>query len=71
MRQFAQTLRRHTGVATGEVDRLTAQVTMIARRTAREVAAVQRTTRHALARRPPDGWLRRFSASSTRASTGR
>jgi transposase, IS5 family len=61
MRQLAQTLRRRTGVAMGEVDRLTAQVAGIARKTVREVAAVQCAARRALARRPGDGWVRRLA----------
>jgi IS5 family transposase len=61
MRQLAQTLRRRTGVAMGEVDRLTAQVAGIARQTVREVAAVQRSAHRALARRRRDGWARRLA----------
>ena len=45
MRQLAQTLRRRTGVAMGEVDRLTAEVAQIARQTLGEVAAVRRARR--------------------------
>ena len=61
MRQLAQTLRRRTGVAMGEVDRLTAQVAGIARQTVGEVAAVQRRAHRALARRRRDGWARRLA----------
>jgi transposase, IS5 family len=62
MRQLAQTLRRRTGLAMGEVDRLTGEVAMIARRTLGEVADVQRAAHHAVARRPRDGWLRRLTS---------
>jgi IS5 family transposase len=73
MRQLAQTLRRRTGVAMGEVDRLTAQVAGIARQTLREVAAVRRAAYRALARRPRDGWLQRLTSQldQTVTLTGR
>jgi transposase, IS5 family len=57
MRQLAQTLRRRTGVAMGEVDRLTAEVATIARRSLREAVAVRRAAHRAAAHRPGDGWL--------------
>jgi transposase, IS5 family len=60
MRQLAQTLRRRTGLAMGEVDRLTGEVAQIAAKTLREVQAVRRNARRALARRPTDGRLRRL-----------
>jgi IS5 family transposase len=60
MRQLAQTLRRRTGLAMGEVDRLTGEVAQIAAKTLREVQAVRRNTRRALARQPTDGRLRRL-----------
>jgi transposase, IS5 family len=62
MRLLAQTLRRRTGVAMGEVDRLTGQVAQLARYTLRDVQAVARSARRALARRPGDGRLRRLVA---------
>src|SRR6266540_3696251 len=73
MRQLAQTLRRRTGVAMGEVDRLTAQVAGIARRSLREVAAVSRAAHRASARRPGDGWLARLAGQldQTLTLTGR
>jgi IS5 family transposase len=62
MRLLAQTLRRRTGVTLGEVDRLTGQVVQLARQTLRDVQAVTRTARRALARRPTDGRLHRLVA---------
>jgi transposase, IS5 family len=65
MRQLAQTLRRRTGLAMGEVDRLTGQVAQLARQTLGElgeVHAVARNARRALARRPTDGRLARLVA---------
>ena len=60
MRQLAKTLRRRTGLALGEVDRLTGEVAKLARATVAEVEAVGRNARRALARRPRDGRLRRL-----------
>jgi transposase, IS5 family len=60
MRQLAQTLRRRTGVAMGEVDRLTGEVAQIAAKTLREVAVVGRNARRELGRRSTDGRLRRL-----------
>ena len=73
MRQLAQTLRRRTGVAMDEIDRLTAEVAGIARQTLREVAAVQRAAHRATARRPGDGWLARLAGQldQTVTLTGR
>jgi IS5 family transposase len=73
MRQLARTLRRRTGVAMGEVDRRTAQVAGIARRTVDEVAVVQRAAHQAVTRRPNDGWLARLAGQldQTVALTGR
>jgi transposase, IS5 family len=62
MRQLAQTLRRRTGLAMGEVDRLTGQVATLAQVTVAEVEAVARNAHRALARRPGDGRLRRLVA---------
>jgi transposase, IS5 family len=60
MKQLARTLRRRTGVAMAEVDRLTAQVAHIARQSLRQVQVVARNARRALARRPGDGRLTRL-----------
>jgi transposase, IS5 family len=59
-RQLARTLRRRTGVAMSEVDRLTAQVAQIARHTLRQVQVVAGNARRAGARRPGDGRLGRL-----------
>jgi transposase, IS5 family len=60
MKQLARTLRRRTGVAMGEVDRLTSEVARIARQSVREVQVVARNAHRALARRPGDGRLDRL-----------
>jgi IS5 family transposase len=60
MKQLARTLRRRTGVAMAEVDRLTGEVAQIARQSLREVQAVLRNARGSLARRPGDGRLGRL-----------
>jgi transposase, IS5 family len=60
MKQLARTLRRRTGVAMGEVDRLTGEVARIARHTLREVQVVARTARRARRHRPGDGRLGRL-----------
>jgi IS5 family transposase len=60
LKQLARTLRRRTGVAMGEVDRLTGEVARIARQSLREVQAVLRNALRALARRPGDGRLTRL-----------
>jgi IS5 family transposase len=73
MKQLARTLRRRTGVAMGEVNRLTAQVARIARHTLRDVQVVARTARRARRRRPGDGRLGRLvdELEETIAATGR
>jgi IS5 family transposase len=73
MKQLARTLRRRTGVAMGEVDRLTAQLARIARQTLREVQVVARNARRARRRRPGDGRLGRLvdELEETIAATGR
>jgi IS5 family transposase len=68
MKQLARTLRRRTGVAMGEVDRLTSQVAAIARQTLREVQVVARNARPALARGPDDGRLHEWWVSWRRRS---
>jgi IS5 family transposase len=60
MKQLARTLRRRSGVAMGEVDRLTGEVAAIARRTLREVQVVAGNARRAGARRSGDGRLGRL-----------
>jgi transposase, IS5 family len=60
MRQLAQTLRRRTGLAMGEVDRLTGQVATLARLTLPDVDVVARNARCALGRRAQDGRLVRL-----------
>lgn len=72
-RQLARTLRRRTGVAMAEVDRLTGEVAQIARRSLREVQAVARNARRAGVRRPDDGRLGRLvgELAETIAATGR
>jgi IS5 family transposase len=60
MKQLARTLRRRTGVAMAEVDRLTGEVAQIARQSLGEVQAVLRNARGGLARRPGDGRLGRL-----------
>jgi IS5 family transposase len=60
MRQLARTLRRRSGVAMGEVDRLTGEVAAIARHTLRQVRVVARNARRARTRRPGDGRLGRL-----------
>jgi transposase, IS5 family len=60
MKQLARTLRRRSGVAMAEVDRLTGEVAAIARHTLRQVQVVARNARSGLARRPGDGRLGRL-----------
>ncbi|HXQ57760.1 MAG TPA: transposase, partial [Actinomycetes bacterium] len=60
MKQLARTLRRRSGVAMGEVDRLTGEVATIARRTLREVQVVADNARRVRRRRPGDGRLARL-----------
>jgi IS5 family transposase len=60
MKQLARTLRRRTGAAMAEVDRLTGEVAQIARQSLREVQAVMRNAGRALGRRPGDGRLGRL-----------
>jgi IS5 family transposase len=73
MKQLARTLRRRTGVAMGEVDRLTGEVARIARHTLRDVQVVAGTARRARRRRPEDGRLGRLvdELEETIAATGR
>jgi transposase, IS5 family len=73
MKQLARTLRRRTGVAMAEVDRLTGEVAQIARRSLRQVQAVARNARRALPHRPGDGWLGRLvgELEETMTATGR
>jgi transposase, IS5 family len=73
LKQLARTLRRRTGVAMGEVDRLTGEVAQIARHTLKQVQVVAGNARRALARRPGDGRLGRLvgELEETIAATGR
>jgi len=57
LRQLGHALRRRGGQAMAEVDRLTAEVATLARRTLRDVEAVRRNARRALGRQPSDGRL--------------
>jgi transposase, IS5 family len=65
MQQLARTLRRRSGVAMAEVDRLTAQVATIAPRTLREVQVVADNARRVRRRRPGDGRLARLVGELT------
>jgi IS5 family transposase len=60
MKQLARTLRRRSGVAMAEVDRLTGEVATIARTTLREVQVVADNARRVRRRRPGDGQLARL-----------
>jgi transposase, IS5 family len=73
MKQLARTLRRRTGVAMAEVDRLTGEVAGIARQSLRQVQEVAHNARRALARRPGDGRLARLvgELDETISHTGR
>jgi IS5 family transposase len=73
MKRLARTLRRRSGVAMAEVDRLTGEVAQVARQSLREVQAVLRNARGGLARRPGDGRLARLvgELAETIAATGR
>jgi IS5 family transposase len=59
LKQNSRTLRRRTGQALGEIDRLTGEIATVARATLREVAAVERNARRALGKRP-SGRLKRL-----------
>ncbi|WP_431046719.1 ISNCY family transposase [Streptomyces sp. P1-3] len=52
LKQISRTLRRRTGQALGDIDRLTGEVAAIAQATLRNVAAVERNARRALSTRP-------------------
>jgi IS5 family transposase len=73
MKQLARTLRRRTGVAMAEVDRLTGEVAGIARSTLRQVQVVAANACRALGRRPGDGRLARLvgELEETITHTGR
>jgi transposase, IS5 family len=60
MKQLARTLRRRTGVAMAEVDRLTGEFAAIARQSLGQVQVVARNARRVGARRPEDGRLGRL-----------
>ena len=67
--QISRTLRRRTGQAPAEIDRLTAQVAQLARRTLAQAERVARNARRALGRRPGDGRLRRLVARLQETTT--
>jgi IS5 family transposase len=73
MKRLARTLRRRTGVAMAEVDRLTGEVAGIARQSLEQVQAVAGNARRALACRPGDGRLGRLvgELAETIGHTGR
>jgi transposase, IS5 family len=73
MKQLAHSLRRRSGDAMVEVDRLTGEVAGLARQTLREVQAVVRNARRALGRQPDNGRLGRLlgELQATIAHTGR
>ena len=52
LKEISRTLRRRTGQALGEIDRLTGEVAAIAAATLRDVAAVEHNARRALRGRP-------------------
>jgi transposase, IS5 family len=60
LRQISRTLRRRTGQAPAEIDRLTAEVAAIARQTVAQAEQVARNAGRALAKRPGDGRLGRL-----------
>jgi transposase, IS5 family len=68
-RQLARTLRRRTGVAMAEVDRLTGEVAGIARSTLRQVRVVAANARRVLGRRSGDGRLARLVGELTETIT--
>ncbi|MFF3249411.1 ISNCY family transposase [Streptomyces sp. NPDC002870] len=52
VKEISRTLRRRTGQAMGEIDRLTGEIATVARATLREVAAVETNARRTLGKRP-------------------
>jgi transposase, IS5 family len=60
LKQISRTLRRRTGQAPAEIDRLTAEVAAIARRTLGQAEQVARNARRARRARPNDGHLGRL-----------
>jgi IS5 family transposase len=60
MRKLGQTLRRRSGDAMAEVQRVTAELAGLARQTLRQVQPVWRNARRVLRRRPQDGRLARL-----------
>jgi IS5 family transposase len=60
LKQISRTLRRRTGQAPAEIDRLTAEVAAIARRTLGQAEQVARNARRARRARPADGHLGRL-----------
>jgi transposase, IS5 family len=62
LKQLARTVKRRTGEALADVDRLTGEVAKLAQHTLQQVSVVARNAHRALARRPADGRLRRLVA---------
>jgi IS5 family transposase len=60
LKQISRSLRRRTGQAPAEIDRLTAEVAAIARRTLGQAEQVARNARRARRARPADGHLGRL-----------
>jgi transposase, IS5 family len=60
LKQISRSLRRRTGQAPAEIDRLTAEVAAIGRRTLRQAEQVARNARRARRARPGDGHLGRL-----------
>jgi transposase, IS5 family len=60
LKQISRSLRRRTGQAPAEIDRLTAEVAAIARRTLGQAEQVARNARRARRARPEDGHLGRL-----------
>jgi transposase, IS5 family len=66
LRKLGQTLRRRSGDAMAEVQRVTAELAGLATQTLRQGQPVWRNARRALRRRPRMGGLRGWSAGWTR-----
>lgn len=72
LKQISRTLRRRTGQALSEIDRLTGEIATVARATMQQVAAVERNARRTLGKRP-SGRLKRLlnEIAETMEGTGR
>ncbi|MEW2404319.1 ISNCY family transposase [Streptomyces sp. NPDC046862] len=69
LKEISRTLRRRTGQALGEIDRLTGEIATVARATLREVTAVERNARRTLGKRP-SGRLGRLLGELADTMTG-